>query len=885
MAEVSLQEYIQEIEDAIEQGRYREVQAHGRHILQHYPKHLATYRLLGKAMLEAGQDELAEDMFQRVLSGDPEDFVSWVGMSIIRERQDDLQGAIWHLERAFELVSNNAAIQDELRGLYARRDGVESSRVQLTQGALARLYMQGNLLSRAVEEFRTILTREPKRVDVRVALAEALWRNEQRVQAEEACLRVLEELPHCLKANLILGTLWVGSGREEGRTHLRVAQALDPENQMAVELLGDASPLQLREVQIPYLEQVPQMEVGEQASWIATAAAETTPEGAERLTETGSLESRIEIPAWLKDIGAAEEAEEPESGIEEVAAAAERPSEEELGERLSEEAVLEAARGEPEDLDRPGDMGQLPPEVEEAEEIPDWLQEIEGAAAGGAEEAAEAEAWESPVFEEEGEELPDWLKEIGDEAARGPVAEEAAQPEPASLAEEPEQEGPVAAEIPDWLKEMAPPEVREEQPGEPLPEEELPGWLTQPQEEPSAEAEEVTVSGRPEDEGEELPPWLEEGELPSGDDALAWLESLAAGKEEELRTAAEAEGKARMAEIMGRREEEEAAPAPEEPQPVATEQPAEEAVSPSWLEEGELPSGDDALAWLESLAAGKEEELRTAAEAEGKARMAEIMGRREEEEAAPAPEAEEPAAPPEMPDWLAERVEAAEEAGVEELEIEEPEVEPPFQPEAARVPDLVPGEAPDEEEAFGWTAFEAEEAEMEPLAAEAPGVEEVPAEPEAVVSEAMPPEREVEQPGLEPASPVEEEIVPGAPPEPTEEAEEIEAEPEEAMPAEEPSEGLDSLQAYVDAHPKDYLARLTLARELWHEGAYEESLEAYSRVLRSGKFSDEIVIDMEKHMEERPEDAAVEQLLGDAYMRVGELDKALKLYREALKDL
>jgi len=810
MAEVSLQEYIQEIEDAIEQGRYREVQAHGRHILQHYPKHLATYRLLGKAMLEAGQDELAEDMFQRVLSGDPEDFVSWVGMSIIRERQDDLQGAIWHLERAFELVSNNAAIQDELRGLYARRDGVESSRVQLTQGALARLYMQGNLLSRAVEEFRTILTREPKRVDVRVALAEALWRNEQRVQAEEACLRVLEELPHCLKANLILGTLWVGSGREEGRTHLRVAQALDPENQMAVELLGDASPLQLREVQIPYLEQVPQMEVGEQASWIATAAAETTPEGAERLTETGSLESRIEIPAWLKDIGAAEEAEEPESGIEEVAAAAERPSEEELGERLSEEAVLEAARGEPEDLDRPGDMGQLPPEVEEAEEIPDWLQEIEGAAAGGAEEAAEAEAWESPVFEEEGEELPDWLKEIGDEAARGPVAEEAAQPEPASLAEEPEQEGPVAAEIPDWLKEMAPPEVREEQPGEPLPEEELPGWLTQPQEEPSAEAEEVTVSGRPEDEGEELPPWLEEGEL---------------------------------------------------------------------------PSGDDALAWLESLAAGKEEELRTAAEAEGKARMAEIMGRREEEEAAPAPEAEEPAAPPEMPDWLAERVEAAEEAGVEELEIEEPEVEPPFQPEAARVPDLVPGEAPDEEEAFGWTAFEAEEAEMEPLAAEAPGVEEVPAEPEAVVSEAMPPEREVEQPGLEPASPVEEEIVPGAPPEPTEEAEEIEAEPEEAMPAEEPSEGLDSLQAYVDAHPKDYLARLTLARELWHEGAYEESLEAYSRVLRSGKFSDEIVIDMEKHMEERPEDAAVEQLLGDAYMRVGELDKALKLYREALKDL
>jgi hypothetical protein len=40
---------------------------------------------------------------------------------------------------------------------------------------------------------------------------------------------------------------------------------------------------------------------------------------------------------------------------------------------------------------------------------------------------------------------------------------------------------------------------------------------------------------------------------------------------------------------------------------------AEEAALPSWLEGEEMPSDDEALAWLEGLAAGKEEELQAQA--------------------------------------------------------------------------------------------------------------------------------------------------------------------------------------------------------------------------------------------------------------------------------
>ena len=86
MAKISLRMYDREIEGLIEQGqRLDEAIAHCRHILKTYPKHLETYRLLGKAYLEAKRYDAAVDIFQRVLVVAPEDFVSHVGMSIIAD--------------------------------------------------------------------------------------------------------------------------------------------------------------------------------------------------------------------------------------------------------------------------------------------------------------------------------------------------------------------------------------------------------------------------------------------------------------------------------------------------------------------------------------------------------------------------------------------------------------------------------------------------------------------------------------------------------------------------------------------------------------------------------------------------------------------------------
>src|SRR5512139_4120726 len=160
MTKVSLRVYNHEIESLIDQGHLQEAIAHCRHILQSYSKHLETYRLLGNAYLEAKRYDEAVEIFSRVLMAVPDDFVSHVGMSIIRDDQNKLDEAIWHMERAFESQPSNAAIQAELQRLFGRRDGTQPPKIRMTRGALAHMYIQGELYPQAISEIKAVLAQD-----------------------------------------------------------------------------------------------------------------------------------------------------------------------------------------------------------------------------------------------------------------------------------------------------------------------------------------------------------------------------------------------------------------------------------------------------------------------------------------------------------------------------------------------------------------------------------------------------------------------------------------------------------------------------------------------------------------------------------------------------
>jgi tetratricopeptide (TPR) repeat protein len=1101
MTEISLQEYCRQIEDTIEQGRYGEAVAHGKHILTQYPKHVETYQLLGKAMLNSGQGEDAVDMFRRVLSANPEDLVAWIGMSEVHAQRGEFDAAAWCLERAFEQAADNELLEEELRRLYGQRDGVEPQRVQLTRGALARFYLKGDLLSRAINEFRDLLAEHPERTDLAVALAEALWRNEQRLEASEVCQKVLDELPFCIKANLILGEIWTSSGREEGQTYLRRAEALDPENRMAQTLFGAGSPLHPREARVTTLEPSA-LPAEEQPAWLADAAA--APEAAEGalVDVTSALETQIEIPSWLED-ATGEPSLAPPPG--EAAAVPPIPA--------AEPAVEETVPAPAEIPDWLTGAGEEPVEEEpeatipEEAEPPDWLAGL-GLELTGAEETLEPPAEleieptggaEAPVTLGE-EETPDWLAELG----IAEVSEQAPPPVPPSA--------PIEEPEPDWLTgirdqfaeetkvppetvteaEAISPEWEEpgwlEDKGEPLGDDSL-SWLEQPAEEaipapaqipdwmqelaPSEEA----APSAPVAEEVPAPDWLEGDEMPSGDEALAWLEQLTEGKEDELQAQAQAESEARLAEIMGRpappeapvaepapeqavappvepavpapaeipdwmqelAPSEEAAPSvplAEEAIPAPAEIPdwmqelapseeaapsapvAEEVPAPDWLEGDEMPSGDEALAWLEQLTEGKEDELQAQAQAESEARLAEIMGRPAPPEAPvaePAPEQAvappvEPAvpAPAEIPDWMQELAPpdvtlpeaappTAEAAPTEAaappaegafgwIAFDEPETPPQAiaaveeampaaeeiapMAEEAPTPDWLEGEGvPSGDEALAWLEqlaagkeeelqaqaqvdVEARMAEImgrpapaQAPAEEAPPPEETPPAPEAAAEEivappvekapaameVVPPVEEFAPPETpEPEYPEEEQVPPAAeisaaeeapPPEetlapdmrwepavvtpeevtaPTPVVEEIpgiaEMEvpepPEKAVEAPEapiiepppPAERFAAERAHLKEHPRDYEARLALARALWQAGERREALEAYTRLIRAGKHLESSIPDLESYLEQWPS-VDVQRVLGDAYMKDGRLEEALDLYRRALEKL
>lgn len=235
MSRISLRAYNREIEGLIEQGhRLDEAVAHCRHILSTYPKHLDTYRLLGKAYLEAKRYDQAVDIFQRVLVAAPEDFVSHVGMSIISDDQGKLDDAIWHMERAFEVQPSNAAIQAELQRLFGRRDGVEPPKIRLTRGALAHMYVQGELYTQAISEIRAVLAHDKGRTDMQVLLARAHFRNGQKAEAAEACSGLLAISPYCFEANRLMAEFQpAAEATEATREYRRRVFELDPYAQFA----------------------------------------------------------------------------------------------------------------------------------------------------------------------------------------------------------------------------------------------------------------------------------------------------------------------------------------------------------------------------------------------------------------------------------------------------------------------------------------------------------------------------------------------------------------------------------------------------------------------------------------------------------------------------
>jgi tetratricopeptide (TPR) repeat protein len=454
MAEIALRSYIKEIDESIEQEQLDQAIAHCRHILETYPKHLDTYRLLGKAYLEAKRYGDAADLFQRVLSAVPDDFVAHVGMSIVREDEGNLDASIWHMERAFETNPANPTIQQELRRLIGRRDGMEPHKVRLTRGALARMYAHGELYQQAVAELRSALVEDPERPDLQVLLANLYWRMNQRQEAVSVGKAILEKLPFCRDANRILAASLQGADKvEEAASYHRRLAALDPYAAFVESAMVDPLSVDPASVRLEKLAWSP----GQSLTPLAQGRPVWATSLGEELKSQQAATPPVNLPSWLESQPSPEPAPipapRPPAEVVHPFAGAKAPPEAPIPEWM-EEAGWYPSKGEavegPVEFSE-SELGGPPQDVEPAQplaaaEMPGWLNEI------------------SPPSQPEqvrGGGLPDWMDDIpaagiaaGAAVAGARREEKAPGPEPA--AEEPAAGALEGAELPTWLDDVSP---------------------------------------------------------------------------------------------------------------------------------------------------------------------------------------------------------------------------------------------------------------------------------------------------------------------------------------------------------------------------------------------------------------------------------------------
>ncbi len=552
MADISLRAYLKEIDELIERDQLDEAIAHARHILQTYPKHLDTYRLLGKAYLEAKRFGDAADIFQRILSAVPDDFVSHIGMAIVREDEGNIDSAVWHMERAFETNPANPAIRQELSRLIGRRDGIEPHKIRLTRGALARQYAQGELYPQAIAELRSALQEDPDRPELEVLLAKMYWRAGQPKESSSISKQILEKLPFSYEANRIMAAIFESEGRTDkaGEHHRRLA-ALEPYAAFSDSSSIDPSAVDTNAVRIDHLEWIPgqplpSTEPG-QPDWVASL-------GVDLSTDEIDMVEQDDSPPWLTEIeratpGEREEASTTMEGETSETEAEEFSSGDSIPEWMKEagwgpssgesqetpvsfsDAELDALEAGvmPNDIpETPEDDGELAPA-----EIPSWLQDKappqpEPEAAGEDDQKETTPAAEGA--------MPDWLSEIADEAevvAPDPssldtptgipqAAEDAPEPVPQQAAGDSD-----SPEVPSWIDDLSPGATST-----------IITWLG---DRPEAGAQESEPAPEPEaaeadvgqDEIEDAPSWLDESAEPEEtpevavDPTPSWLAGVA----------------------------------------------------------------------------------------------------------------------------------------------------------------------------------------------------------------------------------------------------------------------------------------------------------------------------------------------------------------------
>lgn len=303
MAEINLRDYLRQIDTFVRRGNLDEAVAHARHVLAKYPKNGAAYRNMARALIGQSQWSQALDVLQRLATAHIDDPWVQAHLGYVYRRLQDLDKALYHYERAFDLSPNDANVIKNLRELYQERYNKPLERIHLTAGAAAGQFIHNGLYDQAINTIQQTLEQTPNRPDLKLMMAQALWQSGRYVDAAEQAFDVLKQLPYCVTANSMLAELWLQEQRPTDAQRF-LSRVEDVEPYLAVEIVTNArADDDLFHMEVLNYEQYAQQTLAEQRpEWLETLdeAEENDQTAAE--TEEDAIEAELQVAHELPEI-------------------------------------------------------------------------------------------------------------------------------------------------------------------------------------------------------------------------------------------------------------------------------------------------------------------------------------------------------------------------------------------------------------------------------------------------------------------------------------------------------------------------------------------------------------------------------------------------------
>ena len=305
----------------------------------------------------ANNTDAALDDLRAVTSAEPANAEARAAQARLFQRRGDTDRARMAARQALELIPTDP---DVLESALEVLD-VNAVALDTSTAVLARVHLNCGWPDLAERHARVAVSESPERVDVRLTLAEALWRLGRLPACEAECRVVADQAEECVRAAVMRAHILSERGRTaEGQELLDRIGRIDPEFREARELLGT---LEVHRLVLPAAAEIslPPDLLGQIHGVTPSPAQQSRPD-------------ETQPTPFISDIATAPREAQPDDGLDEpdespVRQAESAASPQQLSrDEVSAEPVSQEAPAPPADQDASMPAGAAAPPIAESDE-------------------------------------------------------------------------------------------------------------------------------------------------------------------------------------------------------------------------------------------------------------------------------------------------------------------------------------------------------------------------------------------------------------------------------------------------------------------------------------------------------------------------------------